>query len=80
MTDVVEVMARGICLAQDEDPDASREEHPNWRGWHQYAGAARAALAALNEAGYVVVHKRDYVDKAEAWDALYRPAAQPAPK
>ena len=36
-------------MAQDEDPDATHDMHPNWLGWHQYAGAARAAISAMRE-------------------------------
>lgn len=46
---MVERVARAICIAQDEDPDATHDLHPNWLGWHQYAGAARAAISAMRE-------------------------------
>ena len=40
-------VARAICEEQDEDADATSKMLPKWRGWHQYAGTARAAIAAM---------------------------------
>lgn len=63
MSDIVEIMARAICIDVGELPDSidgglimrGREGvRPNCEG---YESTARAALTALEEKGYVVVKK-----------------------
>lgn len=47
--EMIELAARAICVSLDEDPDKTHAKYPDWRGWHQYAGAARAACAVAVE-------------------------------
>lgn len=68
MTDLVEALARALCIADRRDPDEDwttdgviqldialpEGEEQLWRT-HPYAGRARAALSALEAAGYRLV-------------------------
>jgi hypothetical protein len=63
MSDVVEVMARWMCRADGGFPDGASDLHDGKGGyvfvmhWEDWRDEARAAIAALDAHGFVIVPK-----------------------
>ena len=83
---IIEVMARAVCVEHGADPDGrSREQRhavkidgvstiiSDHMGplWKLYANDASAALTALEQAGYVVVPCMNDEIRTRLWQILY---------
>lgn len=53
MTDIIEIMARAMCLDDGNDPDA--DFVGGAKKWEAYAHDAGICVAALTEAGFAIV-------------------------
>lgn len=83
--EIEEIVARALCKEDGHDPDEWASHFTDEKLWMEWREAARAALRALEEAGYAVVPREATPEmqkaalgafanlpdpKASAWDAM----------